>query len=75
MMSIETRINGILINYMSIVREVNLPEGFYLYDIEYFRPERSPKILEFQVRHKREEGAEKLALIIYQKVNKLLGKK
>lgn len=75
MLALETRVNGILINCTYVQREeLPIKEGIYEYYIEHHRINREPKVIEFRIQHKREEGAEKLSLFIYKEIDKRLKK-
>lgn len=72
MISIETRVNGVLLGYIYArnAKEVDEAKGIYTYEVEFYKPEGKPPLMEFSVRHKRDEGFEKLALIVYKEVNR-----
>ena len=75
-MSLETRINGRLIGVAHIENtEVVDGEKNYLYNVRYIRVTGNPAIIEFDVLHKREDGAEALALLIYKEIDKELKKR
>lgn len=73
MLSIEMRVNGALIGYIDI-RNQSKMDGIYFYSVKYRKIGEKPRLLSFSVAHKREEGAEKLALLTYQKISELLKK-
>ena len=72
MMALETRINGMLIGMAYIRNTGSLSGEKTVYDVRYLRPEGEPSVIEFQVVHVREKGAESLALAVYQGINKIL---
>ena len=75
MLSIETRINGTLIGVAYVHNEIYLidkEEGECIYSVEYHRFNKEPSVIKFNVKHKREEGAEKLSLLIYRELDKRL---
>lgn len=75
MLSIETRINGNLIGVSYIHNESlvdNQEQGECIYFVEYHRMNKEPPVIRFNVKHKREEGAEKLSLLIYKELDKRL---
>ncbi len=73
MISLETRINGLLIGYAYIHNElVQDDKKNYLYNVEYHRFDRKPNLIKFSVMHKREEGAEKLLFLVYKEIDKRL---
>ncbi len=77
MMSLETKINGKLITYTSIHNEGFLDENqtISLYYVEHHRMGSVyPRVIDFRVKHKRDEGAEKLSLLIYREIDKRLKK-
>jgi hypothetical protein len=77
MLSIETRINGTLIGVAYVHNELYLEgkeEGECVYLVEYHRLNKEPPVIRFNVKHKREEGAEKLSLLIYKELDKRLKK-
>lgn len=74
MFSLETRVNGMLIGYAHVVRKIIIDWENYIYYVEYFRPEREPSVIRFNITHKREEGAEKLVLKVYREIDKILRK-
>ena len=77
MFLLENRVNGILIGYVHVHNEelIDDPRGTYIYYVEYHRINREPKVIDFRLKHKPDEGAEKLALLIYQEIDKRLKKK
>lgn len=75
MLSIETRVNGTLINYTYVHNEGQISNGDYLYSVEHHRFNREPQVINFKIKHKREELAEKLILKVYQEINKILIKR
>lgn len=74
-MSIENRVNGILIGFGYVVNETFIDEENCLYSVEYHRVGKKPNVVNLSVIHKREEGAEKLSLLIYSELDKILKKK
>jgi hypothetical protein len=76
MLSVETRINGCLVGCAYVHNEfsINDKETEGVYYVEYHRFDREPKVTEFRIKHKREEGAEKLLLLIYKELDKRLKK-
>jgi hypothetical protein len=77
MLSIETRVNGCLIGFAYVHNEMSLDgkdEGECKYSVEYHRVNREPSVIRFNIKHKREEGAEKLSLLIYRELDKRLKK-
>lgn len=75
MLSLETRINGILISYTSIENQlIDDGEGNFIYKVEHYRLDKKPSVIQFNILHKREEGAEKLALLIFREIDKRLKK-
>ncbi len=75
MLSLETRVNGVLIGCAYIHNEsVQDDKGNCLYNVEYHRFDRKPSVIRFNLTHKREEGAEKLILKIYEEITKRLKK-
>jgi hypothetical protein len=77
MLSIETRINGTLIGVAyvhneSLINETG--EGECVYSVEYHRINKEPPVIKFKIKHRREEGAEKLSLLIYTELDKRLKK-
>ena len=72
-MSLETRINGRLIGVANVRNTLISDEpGYDLYEIKYLRMDGDPPIVEFNVLHKREDGAEALALLVYQEIDREL---
>ena len=77
MLSIETRIKGNLIGFVYVHNESLVGDnekGECIYFVEYHRVNKEPPIIRFSVRHKREEGAEKLSLLVYRELDKRLKK-
>lgn len=74
MFSLENRVNGVLINFTYVHNEELIDDsgGTCVYYVEHHRINQKPKIIDFRVKHKRYEGAEKLALLIYQEIDKRL---
>ena len=72
MLSVEEKINGCTIGYMEISNQLFIENELYIYHVEYHRMNREPKIMEFTVKHRREDGVEKLLLLAYQGINKRL---
>jgi hypothetical protein len=75
MFSLELRINNGLVGNAYCVNEFVTEEGIGVYNIEYYRVGREPSVIKFKIAHKREEDAEKLALLILQEVDKRLKKR
>ncbi len=76
MMSIEAKINGNLIGHVYIHNILFGDNGGNdIYKVEYYRPNQEPSVINFKIAHKKEDGPEKLSLIIYQEINKILKKK
>lgn len=73
-MSLETRINGRLIGIAEIRNVLDVGEGNYSYEVKYHRMGKDSEIIEFDIVHKREDGAEALALMVYNKLEKELKK-
>lgn len=74
MMSLELRINNMIIGVAYIVNTMAEDRGKTIYNVSYFRPDRIQEFFKFSVKHKREEGAEKLALKVYETLGKELDK-
>ena len=75
-MSIETKINGVLIGYTCIVNKGQIQEGaLHRYSVNHYRFGKQPSSFQFDVVHNREDGFEKLSFIIYERINELLDKK
>lgn len=72
MLILENRINGFLIGCAYVSNELQVDEENFSYRVEYHRFNQKPNILYFDLIHKREEGAEKLALLVYEEVSKKL---
>ena len=74
MLSIENRVNGELINYTYVHNEELIDDsgGTCVYYVEHHRINQEPKVIDFRLKHKRSEGAEKLALLIYKEIDKRL---
>lgn len=75
MLSIETRINGILIGYASVTRKLQADldnDKNYIYYVEYHKIGLKSRIINFRVVHNIDEGAEKLVLLVYQEIDKRL---
>jgi hypothetical protein len=75
MLSIETRINGNLIGVAYVHNESLIDDigtGECVYFVGYHRMNKEPPVIRFNVKHKREEGAEKLSLLIYRELDKRL---
>ncbi len=72
MLSLETRINGILISLVNICnRMVTDDKGNHFYDVKYYYLGEEPYTLNFDVIHNRDDGAEKFLLRVYEKVDKM----
>jgi len=77
MISLETRINGKLIGFASIINTeipVEGEEGYFLYHVEYHRVEREPAVLKYSVVHRREDEADVLAELVYEGLQDALKK-
>lgn len=77
MISLETKVNGLLIGCAYIVNkgQVDNGDGPCVYSVEYYRMGKEPAILNFKVVHHSEDGFEKLSLIIYKKIDNILKNK
>lgn len=65
MLTVETKIQGVVISYLYVVNTgISTPDGV-LYKAEYFMPQRNPLAVNFDFVHKPEEKAEKLLAICY----------
>lgn len=75
MLSLETRINGVLIGYINVHNEIMADkDNNHIYNVDYYSFGKEPYKLNFKVKHNREEGAEKLLLLIYKEIDKILKK-
>jgi len=74
-MSIETRINGNLIGYAHIRNTKQIDDENFIYHVEYHQFDKGSRVINFDIVHKRADTPEKLSLIIYQKINKMLKQK
>jgi hypothetical protein len=72
MLILENRINGFLIGCAYVSNELQVDKENFSYHIEYHRFNQKPNILYFDLIHNRKEGAEKLALLVYEEVSKKL---
>lgn len=72
MFSLELRINNGLVGHAYCVNELVTEEGIGVYNIEYYRLGKEPSVMKFRIAHKRDEGAEKLALLILREADKRL---
>jgi hypothetical protein len=68
MFSLENRINGVLVGYAYVKNESPIDEDVYCYHVEYHRIGKKPNIISFDIAHVKEEGAEKLVFLIYQRI-------
>ncbi|MEK6827692.1 MAG: hypothetical protein AABX99_04380 [Nanoarchaeota archaeon] len=72
MLSVESFVNEYPISFLCVHNEIKIDEeGNYIYHVEYERTD-EPIDLKFEINHKREEGMEKLLLLIYQEIDKRL---
>jgi len=74
-MSIETRVNGNLIGYVHIRNVSQVDDENFIYHVEYHQFDKGSKVINFDVAHKKSNSSEKLSLIIYQEINRILKKK
>jgi hypothetical protein len=74
MLSIETKVRGKIINFTYVHNEKLIKNNTYEYYVEHHRVNLEPKIIEFKIQHKQDEGAEKLLLLIYKEISKRLTK-
>jgi hypothetical protein len=77
MLSVETRVNGSLVGTAFVYNELSLDdniEGECLYSVEYHRINKEPPVIKFKVKHRREEGIEKLSFLIYRRLDQRLKK-
>jgi hypothetical protein len=72
MLMLENRINGSLISCAYIFNELQIDEEYSSYHVEYHRFNKEPNVISFNLVHKRREGAEELASLVYTEVNKKL---
>lgn len=68
MLTIEIGINEKIISRARIVNMQRMGDGKYLYHVEYAQLDKEQKKLNFEIIHDREDGAEGLALLIYQEI-------
>ncbi len=73
-MDLECKINGCLIGVARIFNEGLRVDEKTMYRVEYHRFDKEPGLLKFKVLHYEDEGAEKLSLKIYGRVNKEIKK-
>jgi len=74
-MSIETKVNGNLIGYAHIKNTSQIDGENFMYHVEYHQFDKGSKVINFDVVHKKSDSSEKLSLIVYQRVNKILKQK
>lgn len=72
MLSLETRVNGVLIGLVNVKNEM-ISDGKknYLYGVEAYGLGEDKYNFNFEIRHNRSDGAEKLLLKIYEKIDKI----
>ncbi len=74
MFTLETRINGMLMSFTYVHNTGEITKGIYSYSVEHHRIDKEPSVIKFKLNHSREDGAEKLALLIYKEIDKRLKK-
>lgn len=74
MFTLETRLNGMLANFTYVHNGGEIEKGIYSYSVEHHRVDKEPSVIRFKINYSREEGAEKLALLIYKEIDKRLKK-
>ncbi|VVB82291.1 Uncharacterised protein [uncultured archaeon] len=72
MYTLENRINGILIGFTYVQNEKEVGNGNYSYSVQHYRINKTPSVIKFKIIHKRDEGAEKLSLLIYKEIEKII---
>ncbi len=72
MLSLETRINGALISCVYIHNEKYIDNKNCIYEVDYHQFGKKPHVISFKIKHNREENAEKLALLVYEEIQKRL---
>jgi hypothetical protein len=74
MLSVESFVNEFPVSFLYVHNEQKIDEeGNSLYRVDYERVDGSAE-LKFEIKHKEEEGVEKLLLLIYQEIDKRLKK-
>lgn len=73
MLTLENRIDGILIGCAYVYNIGSLDKkGRYSYAVEYHRFDKEPPVLKFEIKHKKDDGVEKLSLLVYEGMNGIL---
>jgi hypothetical protein len=71
MISLETRVNGAPIGCIYI-REDKYDDKNGTYDVDYHQFNKKPSVINFKIKHKKEENPAKLALFVYGEIQKRL---